>query len=572
MLRETRARRHGSRAARGAYFEYVSTQRSEPWRIAKRIAQQATLFALLLAWPLTAQAWTRSVVNSAGAELELLDSGELRVVLKIGLEVQGGWLSRFDVAGLEPDLQLDPSAGAWLVSRSDGRAYTPEITTPAPGQLTVAFSHRRDAPWRGDYELGIVYTARSPITQADRSLPQRLGIAWQMPAWDRGLEDVRVRIRAQGALEARSEPELAHVVRVRTLHDAGRELLELQRLQLPRATPWTLRFAVPAAGLALADQAPRTQSAVGAWQSEPWPLVLALVLAVLGLAKHTALGRAARQRNAVAVPLIPMSAWLRGAAIVGLCGAGGVLAARNLDLGLCAWAGALLLALSRAVRPLSARRGPATRPAPRAARLGAARLQRLEELFVGRAWLDLTTPVGALLAISLLGLGLALGALPHGSSLPPLGALLLLPLLLTGTRLHLPDGPAARLRALARLDRSLELPGSLHSSLLTDDGLCDPRLVIGPLPGADVSELAIVLHDVAWLGRVRSVPALRVRVPSGSRATATLQRALPSALCSETEQGVEWLQPTGTPAADLTSLLGWLSALGAAESAGRAAA
>src|SRR6187402_2825299 len=44
MERETRARRHRSRGARAAYFEYVSTHRSERWRIAKWIALQAMLF------------------------------------------------------------------------------------------------------------------------------------------------------------------------------------------------------------------------------------------------------------------------------------------------------------------------------------------------------------------------------------------------------------------------------------------------------------------------------------------------------------------------------------------------
>lgn len=508
-----------------------------------------------------ASAWTRSVVTSASAELEVRSGDELRVTLRVGLQVQGGWLSSFEIAGLEPDLELDPSAAAWFVSRSDGRAYTPEVKAAAPGRVVVGFPSRREAPWRGDYELGLVYTSRSPLAHAARSGADRRVVAWQMPAWERGLEDVRITVTGPGSIRLQPDPELTHAVRVPRQGASG--LLEVRRVQLPRGTPWTLRFELSGANTATsATAAAAPPRATDAWGPRPRTLsvVLGTWLCLLALAKHRALRRAARRRHGEVVPLVPAPEALRQAGIVALCVLGALFCDRSLDAALWSWGAAVLLALPRGVRPLAAPVRHAWDAAAAPVAPGVGRLLRLQELFVGRAWLDLTTPPGALLASSLLGLSLACYAPPHGQASLTFATLLSLPLFVTGTRLHLPGGAGARLRVLSQLACTLDLPAALRAELVADRQLADVRLRIGPALHADIVELAITCHHGAWLGRTRTVPALRVRVAPESPLAEPLALALPGAHRTRTARGTEWVQPTGTPAADLTHLLVWLDA------------
>src|SRR5688500_1917768 len=78
-----------------------------------RIALLA-LLALSLT-PNAAAAWTRTEVRGMRARAEVMPSGFARIGLEITVEVQGGWVERFEIAGLGQGARLDElKAPTWI--------------------------------------------------------------------------------------------------------------------------------------------------------------------------------------------------------------------------------------------------------------------------------------------------------------------------------------------------------------------------------------------------------------------------------------------------------------------------
>src|SRR5690349_3062119 len=65
------------------------------------------LAALSALAPSDAKAWTRTEVRGMRARAEVMPSGLARIGLEITVEVQGGWVERFEIAGLGQAAQLD---------------------------------------------------------------------------------------------------------------------------------------------------------------------------------------------------------------------------------------------------------------------------------------------------------------------------------------------------------------------------------------------------------------------------------------------------------------------------------
>jgi hypothetical protein len=96
-------------------------------------------------------------VQSAHARVEVQASGEVKVHMRLAVHVQGGWLEGLDIAGLDPELTLDPAQQIVLVS-ADGQQFFPAVDASQPGTIGLAF-RRRDAPRRGEYALELAYRA-----------------------------------------------------------------------------------------------------------------------------------------------------------------------------------------------------------------------------------------------------------------------------------------------------------------------------------------------------------------------------------------------------------------------------
>src|SRR4051794_23530343 len=98
---------------------------SRPTALCSRAATLALILACS-AWSASAQAWTKTRVERAQAHPSVDAGARAQVVLQVGVRVQGGWLSRFEITGLDRDLALDPEHPPLLTSE-DGNVYVPEV-------------------------------------------------------------------------------------------------------------------------------------------------------------------------------------------------------------------------------------------------------------------------------------------------------------------------------------------------------------------------------------------------------------------------------------------------------------
>jgi len=407
--------------------------------LAQACASWAMGLALALGGAAPARAWTRSELESADAHVHIWPSGQALVALSLELTVRGGWLSRFEVTGLDPGSRLDPDKPPWLL-HEDGRKVTPRAQLQPDGTLVLELD-RADAPRRGLHRLGVVYFTQ--LTATDRPSGKRT-ISWAMPAWRVDLEDVDLWINAPAGARLANRDETALDGSVaRLLRTSGeRTVLHLHRVQLPRTLAFGVELELPAnpAPPRRARVLPRMENGgtpAGAWLG-------ALVVAIAWLKRASVRARCARSGRRP-LPLLALPARARVALMFALGLGGAVCYPRSPAVGLTLLAGVVMLALDRRIAGV--------RDAPPAAVSGRARLEPMYDLFGTTSWLDATTPPGALLLASLYALGLLRVALGGG-----LGAwlelvLLVTPLWLTATRLHAraatPAGPLAAQHAQA---------------------------------------------------------------------------------------------------------------------------
>ena len=396
------------------------------------------LCALLSARP--AQAWTETRVETAGAHVELLEGGHARVRLRVGVNVQGGWLSRLDLAGLDPALALDP-AHAPFMQGEDGERRTPELKIKRDGRVLISFPSRTRAPRRGRHSLELAYFTRL-ASEAGRGGERTL--RWALPVFLADLRDVDVSVDAP----AGAQPIATDDGATRTTHSARGErvLLRWQRAQLPRTASFEVALRMPASGAPAHAPPAASLQPVRAPALGGTSALATLALLLLAWAKRAAVGSTCRRERARAVPLLGLTGLPRALGAVALAGAASWLHPTHPLLGAALLGGVSACALDRALYP-----APAAQPRWTRARLvlELARLRqtRARRLFGGSAWLDATTPLGLGALASAYALVLLRAQLGAGLDVWLEALLAATPLWLSATRLRLPPTAVERFYA-----------------------------------------------------------------------------------------------------------------------------
>lgn len=475
-----------------------------------------------------ARAWTDTRVESADAHVDVLPDGRVRVMLQVGLRISGGWLSRFELEGLGERLELDPDKPGYLVSR-EGDKYRPTISRDRPGRIVVTFDHRKRAPWRGHYELGLLFVAAP--SEPLLLLPDgRVRLSLQLPVWQVGLEAVDVWVTApRGTRVLRGDaPGLTH--EQRTL--GALSLHHLRRPQLPRTVAWTVQMEVPRAALlpeAVPDAGPALRSVLSRVDERPGLWLVALLIGLCLLKQ-----RAPAPTGAPYAFVIPLpQRWMRAALTLALGVAVAALQPGATDPSQLSLLLPIALSL---VRPR-----PAGRAAPLRfwsagdASLAVARQRLWAQRFEPSAWFDLSRPAGPL-ALAMLWVLLWHARGPQAAPLMPfvLGCMAST-LWLCGHRYGFSPSPEV---AMARLLRSR---GALCEAGLRVQRQWAGRAfgraeharlslsVDGTDPVEGLHRLDLRVAHVSWFERRRHALTWSITVAEGSPAERLVARTLPRA-------------------------------------------
>lgn len=535
----------------------------------------ALLCAAVLAFASGAKAWTKARVQGAAAEIDLHADGSADVSLTMELNILGGYLSELAIEGLDPDLELDPQRPASLTSEQ-GRLYLPRVKAEAGKPLLLYFPGRRAAPWRGIYRVELYYRTRLVPRSSRNAGPGTVRVSWTLPAWEEGLENVRIGVKAPPGSRPVAVPEdIAYAIAVDFEEGYQATSINWRRVRLPRTESWTVAFDVPRQALGMAPlQLQPVDAEIGEPSDRPervgfW---LAGCLTLLVLLKRRLVEGACARRSVRPVALLPCGPGAPGTlAIIVLAISAGLLFAERASLSLLLLCVLIALGL---VRTFALQRAPldGVWVAAGGAERKAALSVRLHDWFGAPAWMDATTPLGGALLLSaylLLGMMLWSGT-GEGSYLWALGTLLATPLFVTGTRLQLPPSPAD---TIARLEKAVDR-FALNSALKPTEAW--EALFFRQRRGAPLQARLRLRTDrvVTGLQRLELVPAqlflplarrdrtalLAVTV-SGSPADRAAGEALAGALCLTGRQGgvnarLALLQGTGQAAREsLVALL-----------------
>ena len=113
-----------------------------------RFTRWIGLFSVVLVMVLSqaepAHAWTRTVVHSARATVEVEPDATLYVLLRLDVEVHAGWLHEIELVDLGPDVELDRYRPPYFRS-DEGEIFRPEAELHEDGRIRLSFA-RREAP------------------------------------------------------------------------------------------------------------------------------------------------------------------------------------------------------------------------------------------------------------------------------------------------------------------------------------------------------------------------------------------------------------------------------------------
>ena len=526
------------------------------WPSAARAFGLVALVCLGLAGPSPAAAWTDASVRSVKANIVVAPDGTAHVALRVAVRVHGGWLEGLELAGLDPGLTLDPSAPT-TVTGEDGAVYAPSVTTRAEGEESTRVQlsfERSGAPRRGAYEVALTYTT-SLAHRATEALSdgETVRVSWTLPPWETGLDGVELTLdvpggaRAAQPLDAEADTRAAELTVVSV---GGRTQLTWRRPHLPRTTVWTIAAEVPAASLAPALRRVRAEppSAPRSASSAPaWPVAVAVALALLLLGTLTARGRSAALARAglTTAPLAPMPRPLRGALCFALVAAAPLVAVVHPAFAVAPLALLLALLLVRRGTALEVGDGEVgegalveERPARPEELRGAARAEWLARTLTLDALLDATTPLGALVALSLVAASRSAYLLLASNAAAPLvvlGAALGVVPLVALTHRSRRRPPAAALlelrRTAARLRLAADAPAALALLVSTRAGkLVASRLRVVPETAPDgLRALEVVVAERTAGTTTTTEAALRATTRSGSDAERALALTLDDA-------------------------------------------
>jgi hypothetical protein len=412
-------------------------------------------FVAVLGSSSPAQAWTRTVVKGARATVDIERDATLSILLRLDVEVHAGWLHEMQLAGLGPGVDLNRYRPPYFRSE-EGEIFRPEAEVDEDGTIHLSFP-RREAPRRGEYRVFMRYRTKADVTPVQVKGEPRARVVWSVPAWETGLHDVSVEMRApRGStvpIEANDESPGVEF----NIDDEGkRTVVEWRRIHLPRMTAWPLALDVPAEAIVLpaTAEAPTPMGFRPLKIPERRPIAWALfLLAALVLLKRRSVEARMGRRS-----LLLQAPW----AVV-LTVTAAVLAAGQ-------WVLPNYLVYALPLTTLALHR-PATWVAP--TERDTWRAAPSKDLPQTRAaasdFLDATTKTGLA--------GLVAGGVCLTAFSEPTAALLLLPLFLTGTRHHTANTAEQTADALRLFASELRAPASPQMSFsweLSSNGV--PRL------------------------------------------------------------------------------------------------
>lgn len=464
---------------------------------------------LLLGAPSAAHAWTDANVRSARAYVQVDREAAARVALEVRVQVLGGWLEGLEIAGLDPDLVLDPAKAPYFVG-DDGSKHVVKLSVKPGGRLLLSWK-RHEAPRRGSYTLGIVYRTDLAHRSTEALDDGGILVRWTLPAWQSGLDGVVVTMELPSEHARSAAGSSASGFSEERQVAAGRTLLTFRRPHLPRTMAWTLGASLPPHELANALYAPRPiahpEPEVPLGEEAPYLALYALaaLLSVLLVFKRTSFAAVAARAGYEPVSVLAIPSELARASFA--IGASLLFAFSLEESPLLA---ALLLIAAHALCMVRGTR--ALRPSTEGRwelatledRRRAARKAWLEQL-APRAFLDATTPAGVVgFGAAVLATSFCLGLSPYADVVPTAtltAAAALAPIWLTATRLHLPPSPEAALSRLTQVARAMRAKSSTFALALmvrrapTGELEAARIAVVQPHPPEGLERLEIAFAD-----------------------------------------------------------------------------
>ncbi|HEX2675596.1 MAG TPA: hypothetical protein VHM19_03130, partial [Polyangiales bacterium] len=185
--------------------------------------------------PARARAWTDTTVTQVSASLDTTQP-TTRVQLAVSVHVTGGWITRFEMTGLDEDFTLAPDAPP-VFETPAGERFVPEaMRGKEAGALDLVFADRHAAPHRGDYVLRLVYTTDAPLRAATHLDARTLRLRWRLPTWSVSLANVHVDIVAPHGTRPAADGGIDDALGDASVTplDAARTQIALLRAHLPR--------------------------------------------------------------------------------------------------------------------------------------------------------------------------------------------------------------------------------------------------------------------------------------------------------------------------------------------------
>ena len=231
-----------------------------------RLSRDLGLLLLVLAAVLgsssPAQAWTRTVVKGARATVDIGPDATLNILLRLDVEVHAGWLHELEMVGLGEGVELDRYRPPYFRSE-EGEIFRPEAEVHDDGRIDLSFP-RREAPRRGEYRVFMRYRTKAEVAAVEVEGESRARVVWSVPAWETGLHNVSVEIRAPKGSSVPTElHETPPGVDFRVTEHRKRTVVEWRRIHLPRTTAWPLTLDVPVESIALPIEASKALAPTG---------------------------------------------------------------------------------------------------------------------------------------------------------------------------------------------------------------------------------------------------------------------------------------------------------------------